>query len=124
MTKQDKTSFELTKGHLPSSKKVFYSWETKHSFQWEPWHLTTLALVLDLFIMLMYLYMHLEHTLQLKISYGVLIFNSCILVGSIWWLKSKPWGIGVRRFGALLNTVTCCITLVLVLFTFLLSLAY
>lgn len=119
--KMDKSSFELTKGTLPSLKKETYDWEKKDGFHFEPWHLTTVSLILHSLILLMYFFVNAFIDYQLMLGYiGIGISILCIVI-SMFMLKRKTWPIGTTKFTKLINHVAIGVTLAVAFISFLLT---
>lgn len=113
--KKENATFDLAEGVLPSLKPEKYEWEKKFGF--EPWHLTTLALIIDVAILLMYLFINAWINFQLPIGYCALFFNfSCCIISYIL-LKKKRWALNTIRFTKMINIVTVCISIIVLAIT-------
>lgn len=117
VTKRSEDTFSLVQGELPVHTKEQYDWETKQKFGFEPWHLATLVLIIDVCILCMYFFVNTFVQFQLPIGYGSLAFNFICLITSFILVKKKQWSLGTLRFSKLINTVALCITIVVLIMT-------
>ena len=118
---KDTNQFELIEGNLPKQKKITYDWETKKTYGFEPWWLSTLVLLLDVFILYMYFFINVLVEAQLFIGYTLLILNSILIFMSFWLCHKKSWSQSAFKFSKLIQNVALCITVVVFIITFLLS---
>lgn len=118
---QKNQEFELVKGKLPSTRKETFEWEKKAKHGFEPWHLSCIALILDVLILCMYIFVDAFAYMQLTIGYVGFAINGLLLGTAYYLIKSKKWDISIIKFTGLINMTALCITTFLFLLTLLLS---
>ena len=96
-------SFELVQGKLASTKKEKYDWAKEKQYGLEPWHLTTVALILDVCVLLMYLFVNILVAYQIPIGFCVIVVNTLLILASFYLLKKKGYSQGTRRFSKTIN---------------------
>lgn len=121
MKEKKHVSFDMVKGELPKEKKIHYEWEQTQKHGFEPWYLSFIALILDILILVMYLFVDEWVALQIPIGYTGLLLSVISIIVSYILLKKKTWSIGVARYTRLLNGTAIGITAVLIGLTFLLT---
>lgn len=123
MKDKKNTVLSLEKGSLPKKeKKEVYEWEQKSEYKLEPWHLSTLTLLGDVLILLMYMFLNIGVAYQLPIGVIFIVVGFLFIIGSYYFLHTKKWPIPIVRYTNLINIVTLCIHIILTGFTLLLLL--
>lgn len=114
MKRTKDTTVSLVKGQLPpKEKKEVYDWEQKATRTLEPWHLSSIALIGDVLILIMYMFIDVGISYQLPIGLTGLIVGLLLIGISMYLTYKKKWSIGVLRYSKMINGVALCITLVL-----------
>ncbi|MEG0951716.1 MAG: hypothetical protein RSE96_07290, partial [Niameybacter sp.] len=81
MKKKQKETVTLVKGTLTTKeKKKMYDWEQTPSRALEPWHLSSIALIADLLILFMYMFLDVGIAYQIPIGIVTLTIG-LILIG-------------------------------------------
>ena len=114
MKDKKNTVLSLEKGSLPKKeKKEVYEWEQKSEYKLEPWHLSTLTLLGDVLILLMYMFLNIGVSYQLPIGVVFVLIGFILIGGSYYLLHSKKWSLPIIRYTKLINIVTLCIHVIL-----------
>lgn len=123
MKDKKNTILSLEKGNLPKKdKKEVYDWEQQSKHTLEPWHLSTLTLLGDVLVLLMYMFLNIGVAYQLPIGVVFILLGFIFIIGSYYLLHTKNWPIHVVRYTKLINIVSLCIHIVLTGLTLLLLL--
>lgn len=103
---------ELVKGTLEKEKKIIYDWETAPKRGLEPWHLTTIALVLDVFVLAVYTFVNMTRNQLLTLGYTSHFLAITAIIVSYMMLKrsSAKWTQPVAKFSGMLNMTALFIT--------------
>lgn len=111
---------EIVKGDLPRKRdQTVYEWENTPKKQIEPWHLTSIALLLDVLVLAFYMFVDCTRTQLLILGYTS-HFISILLIGiSYLMLKNtqKKWTQPVIKFSSMINLTACFITAAITLLT-------
>lgn len=121
MKEKKYVSFDMMRGELPKDKKIHYEWEQTQKRGLEPWHFSALALVLDVLILIMYLFVDQGVALQIPLGYAGLILSVISIIVSYLFLKRKQWSMGITRYTKLLNRTAIGITAAVIGLTLLLT---
>lgn len=121
MKDKKNVSFDMVKGELPKMQKAQYEWEEKKKHGLEPWHFSSVALIIDVLILAMYLFVDGFVQLQIPLGYTGLILSVLSIIASYLLLKQRTWSIGVTRYTGLINIVAILITFVVLGLTILIT---
>lgn len=114
--------FELVK--VEKKKKGEQIDATKcEPFKLEPWHLSTVATILDVIILVIYMYAPLTRIPLLIIGYGgiILAITSIVLSYKSLYYPKAPLSMQVKRFTGMINIVACFVTFAVALLTLMLT---
>ncbi|MGL4346103.1 MAG: hypothetical protein ACRCTE_12975 [Cellulosilyticaceae bacterium] len=114
---------ELVKGTIPKKTKETYDWEAKPPRQFEPWHPTTLALILDVLVLVVYTFVNFTRNQLLTIGYSChFLAIACIVLSYVMLKKqSHKWTQATAKFSGLLNVTAIFITVAVTCLTFMLT---
>ncbi|MGL4362307.1 MAG: hypothetical protein ACRCSG_03380 [Cellulosilyticaceae bacterium] len=119
-TKQKKQNISFVEGTLPTNKRETFDWEKKSPRIVEPWHLTTVALLINVMILLMYFFVMSFVEWQVTIGMLFVILNIILIVLSYVMLYKKQWSLPITRFTKMINVVAICITSIVLVITLIL----
>lgn len=118
------TEIELVKGNMPKKgDKTTYDWEPARKKQLEPWHLTSISLLLDVLVLVVYSFVNFTRTQLLLLGYTSHLVAIGLIVLSYGMLKhpKKKWSQPVIKFSSMINMTAIFITAVVTLLTLLLT---
>lgn len=116
-----KQGFDLVNFKMPKEKSTQEDWEknTPSKRRFAPWHLTSLAIILDITIILVYLLANLSRFYLLFIGYSALVAAIICIVFSGWLIKKsdKPFSLGTIRISETMIWTSIFITIPIAILT-------